>query len=213
MGAAAFHDRAISRSGLLRDVHSIRKTRLGALIGLPLVVVQLQQTREMMRAQMRHDLAMGIVELLNSAAANNQFASVLRRGGAGEELDADERYQFRARTNALFRYWEDVHYQYRQGLHDEEEFSKHKEEWRAYLAASKGAVSYWCEVRQLYSPKFAAQMDALLPAPGCWFPGNGAAPYLFGGMGHAPFSTDGAVFDDSCVPWLDHAKADVKAQG
>jgi hypothetical protein len=84
--------------------------------------------------------------LLNSAAANSQLANVLRRGGAGEELTADERYQFRARTNALFRYWEDVHYQYRQGLYDEEEFSKHKEAWRAYLAASKGAVAYWCEV-------------------------------------------------------------------
>jgi hypothetical protein len=60
-----------------------------------------------------------------------------------------------------------VHYQYRQGLYDEEEFAKHKEAWRAYLGASKGAVSYWCEVRLLYSPKFAAQMDALIPAPGC----------------------------------------------
>jgi len=142
-------------------------TRLGAIIGLLLVVLQLQQAREMMRAQMRHDLAAGIVELLNSAAANGQLANVLRRGGAGEELTADERYQFRARTNALFRYWEDVHYQYRQGLYDEEEFSKHKEAWRAYLVASKGAVSYWCEVRLLYSPKFAAQMDALLPSRVC----------------------------------------------
>jgi hypothetical protein len=141
--------------------------RLGAIIGLLLVVVQLQQTREMMRAQMRHDLAVGIVELLNSAAANSQLANVLRRGGAGEELTPDERYQFRARTNALFRYWEDVHYQYRQGLYDEEEFSKHKEAWRAYLAASKGAVSYWCEVRPLYSPKFANQMDAILPSRRC----------------------------------------------
>jgi hypothetical protein len=141
--------------------------RVGAIIGLLLVVVQLQQTREMMRAQMRHDLAVGIVELLNSAAANNQLANVMRRGGADEALNADERYQFRTRNNALFRYWEDVHYQYRQGLYDEEEFSKHIEAWRAYLAASKGAVSYWCEVRLLYSPKFAAQMDALLPSHKC----------------------------------------------
>ena len=142
-------------------------TSLGAIIGLVLVVVQLEQTREMMRAQMRHDLAMGIVELLNSAAENSQLAGVLRRGGAGEELTADEHYQFRARTNALFRYWEDVHYQYRQGLYDQDEFSKHKEAWRAYLAVSKGAISYWCEVRLLYSPKFAAEMDALLPSRGC----------------------------------------------
>jgi hypothetical protein len=136
---------------------------LGTLLGLLLVVVQLQQNRELMRAQIRHDLAMGIVELLGAPAGNRQLASVLRRGGAGEELTPDEQFQFRVRTNALLRYWEDVHYQYRQGLFDEPEYSRQKEAWRSSLAASKGAVTYWCEVRLLYSPKFMAELDTLLP--------------------------------------------------
>ena len=100
---------------------------VGALVGLLLVVVQLHENRELMRAQIRHDLALGIVDLLNTAASNSQFASVLRRGGLGEQLTADEQYQFRQRTNALLRYWEDVHYQYRQGLFDEAEYSRQKE--------------------------------------------------------------------------------------
>jgi hypothetical protein len=80
----------------------------GALIGLMLVVVQLQQNRNLMRAQIRHELAMGIVELLNTPAIDGQLPSVLRRGALGEQLTPDEQFQFQLRSNALLRYWENV---------------------------------------------------------------------------------------------------------
>jgi len=140
---------------------------VATLLGVLLVILQLQENRALMRAQVRHDLAEGIVDLLDSAAGNSQLAGVLRRGNLGEDLTPDEQMQFSVRTNALFRYWEDVHYQYRQGLFDESEFSTQKEAWRGYLASSKGAVAYWCSVRTLYSPAFSAELDSLLPAHGC----------------------------------------------
>lgn len=140
---------------------------VGALIGLLLVVVQLQQNRDLMRAQIRHELAMGIVELLNSPAGNSQLASVLRRGALGDQLNPDEEFQFHLRSNALLRYWENVHYQYRQGLYDEVEFSKQKEAWGATLATSVALVAYWCEVRTLYSPLFMSELDGLLDTRKC----------------------------------------------
>jgi hypothetical protein len=72
---------------------------------------QLQQNRTLMRAQVRHQLAATIVDLLNTPASNSQLASLLRRGAAGEKLTDDEEFQFRLRSNALLRYWEDVHYE------------------------------------------------------------------------------------------------------
>lgn len=144
---------------------------LGALIGLLLIGLQLRQNRTLMRAQIRHDLAMGIVDLLNTPAANDQLASVLRRGGLGEQLTADEEFQFQLRSNALLRYWEDVHYQYRQGLYDEVEYSKQKEAWRSTIARSAGLVAYWCAVRVLYSPRFMSELDGLLAARMCGSPG------------------------------------------
>jgi hypothetical protein len=87
----------------------------------------------------------------------------LRRGGLGERLTDDEQFQFRIRSNALFRYWEDVHYQYRQGLYDEVEYSRQKAAWKATFASSVGLVNYWHEARTLYSPLFASEIDALLP--------------------------------------------------
>jgi hypothetical protein len=135
----------------------------GTIVGLLMVIMQLQQNRTLMRAQVRHELATTIVELLNSSASNSQLAGVLRRGSLGEQLTEDEQLQFRLRSNALLRYWEDVHYQFRLGLYDEVEYSRQKAAWKATFAGSVGIVKYWSEVRTLYSPLFAAEIDGLLP--------------------------------------------------
>lgn len=140
---------------------------LGVLIGLLLLVLELNQSREMMRAQTRHEIATGIVDLLLIPASNEQLADLMYRAETGGELTPQELFQFTMRTNALFRYWEDVHYQYRVGLYDEIEFTKQREAWAAALKRSNGMRVYWCEVRALYSPEYMSEMDALLPEPGC----------------------------------------------
>ena len=105
---------------------------LGVLLGLFLLVVELGQNRDMMRAQTRNELSMGIVDLLMAEAENPQLASVNYRGNTGQELTSEERYQYERRTRAMFRYWENVHYQYRQGLYDEAEFSAQRTAWRRF---------------------------------------------------------------------------------
>jgi len=140
---------------------------LGVLVGLLLLIVELQQNRDMMRAQTRHEMSAGIVDLLQTAANNEQLADVLLRGVSGEALTPTEMFQFEMRTNALFRYWEDVHYQYRVGLYDDAEFEKQREAWRASLMRSQLSRDYWCRVRTQYSPDFAAELDSLLTASSC----------------------------------------------
>jgi len=140
---------------------------LAVLAGLLLLIAELAQNREMMRAQIRHELAMGIVDLLQTPANNDQLADVLFRGVSGETLTPAELFQFELRTNALLRYWEDVHYQYRVGLYDDSEFERQREAWKASLAHSRLAVDYWCKVRLLYSPEFALEIDGLLTDGQC----------------------------------------------
>jgi hypothetical protein len=140
---------------------------LGVLAGLLLLVLELSQSHDMMRAQTRHEIALGIMDLLLIPAADEQLADLMYRAETGADLTPQERYRFNMRTNALFRYWEDVHYQYRIGLYDEVEFERQREAWKASLNRSVGAHRYWCEVRTLYSPDYMAEMDALLPAEGC----------------------------------------------
>lgn len=138
---------------------------VAVLAGIVLLVIELDQNRDMMRAQTRHQIASGIVDLLLVPASNPQLADLMYRAETGGQLTPEERFQFNMRTNALLRYWEDVHYQYRVGLYDETEFSKQREAWRAALDRSIGMRDYWCEVRTLYSPEYMAEMNNLLPAP------------------------------------------------
>lgn len=140
---------------------------VAVLAGLALVIVELSQNREMMRAQTRHQVAAGIVDLLLVPAGNQQLADLMYRADTGGELTPQEEFQFTMRTNALLRYWEDVHYQYRVGLYDEVEFSRQREAWRSALHRSKGMRTYWCKVRTLYSPEYMSEMDKLLPEPEC----------------------------------------------
>lgn len=140
---------------------------LGVLLGLFILIFEVHQNREMMRAQIRHDLSDGIVQLLMAPANNRQLADILFRAEAGQELNPKELFQYRLRTNALFRYWEDVHYQYRVGLYDRVEFEMQRGAWQAFFTASAPGREYWCEVRTLYSPKFRAEMDGLLAEPKC----------------------------------------------
>ena len=140
---------------------------VGVLVGLALVLLQLNQNEKMMRAQTRHEIAAGIVELLAEGAGNPQLTDVLYRGGQGAALTPVEQYQFQLRMGALLRTWEDEHYQYRMGLYDEEEFSRERENWRAVLAENMGMVALWCRSRRNYSAEFAAEVDALLGPSTC----------------------------------------------
>jgi hypothetical protein len=56
-----------------------------------------------------------------------------------------------------------VHYQYRLGLYDEVEYERQKAAWKATFANSVGFAHYWSEVRTLYSPRFASEIDGLQP--------------------------------------------------
>lgn len=138
---------------------------LAVLIGLVLVLAELKQNRDMMQAQIRHELSVGIVDLLQTPANNAQLADVLLRSIQGEALTSTESFQFEMRTNALFRYWEDVHYQYRVGLYDDAEFERQREAWRVSLERSDLARGYWCKARTLYSPEFAEEIDEIIASP------------------------------------------------
>lgn len=140
---------------------------LGVLIGIILLIFELDQNRDLMRAQTRHQLAQGIVDIEMSGASNAQLMDILVRAEEGEQLTTSEDWQYRARTNALFRYWENVHYQFRQGLYDETEFSKQMETWGVTLQNYSHIRRYWCEVSSRYSPDFAAELDSLLINHAC----------------------------------------------
>ena len=135
---------------------------LSVLAGILLLVYELDQNRDMMRAQTRHDIASEFVGLMTSVAENAELASLVRRGDSGAELSDDDQYRYERFTRGVLRYWEDVLYQYRLGMYDETEFAKQRLAWASYFARSKGGVAQWCATRDQFSAEYQRELNALL---------------------------------------------------
>ena len=137
------------------------------VIGLLLLVYELNQTRELTQAQMRSEISRGIYDLLAMTANNEQLADLMYRADAGEPLTDAEYFQYASRTRAMFRYFENVHYQYRVGLYDDSEFERQKIAWGNYMNRLERALKIWCEYQHVVSEEFAAELTALLESPPC----------------------------------------------
>ena len=137
------------------------------LIGLIFVGLELRQNQQMMRAQIRNDLSVGLNDIILVTAANEQLADARQRFGAGDQLTDTEINQLWSWENAIFRYWENVHYQYRNGLYDEVEFLAQREAWRKSMLRSRAHRYHWCDWGETYSPEFRADMDKLTPTGSC----------------------------------------------
>ena len=139
---------------------------LGVLIGIFLLIVELQQNREMMRAQTRTDVAAMSIDRLQAIASDQGLADIVRRARFGEELGDTESTRYLFHTLATFRTFENVHYQYRQGMYDDEEFSAQQEAWRGFVT-NTAYVSIWCAWRETFSPEFRVAFEALFRTHTC----------------------------------------------
>jgi hypothetical protein len=126
-------------------------------------VYELNQNREMMMAQTRHELSQGLIDNLFRISTDEQSADLVYRGNNGESLADVEFFRYRWMTNAQTRYHEDVYYQYRVGLYDQSEYAAHREAWRNNVYANRA----FCAYRASLSPEFVAEIEGLLTAYRC----------------------------------------------
>jgi len=134
----------------------------GVFLGVILLIFELNLNRDMIRAQTRSEVSVQIAHHLELIGSDPQLASVKRRGDAGEELSADEEQQYFLLFVANKRYWENVHYQYRQGMFDEQEFDAERTAWRRLINNNKSFARFWCPTRRTFSPDFVIELESLL---------------------------------------------------
>ena len=139
----------------------------GVLIGIILLVVELDQNRDMLRAQTRNDISRQLADFLGRLSSNPELASLVRRAEAGEELSTDEEFQHLIHMAGNLRLWENIHYQYRQGLFDEAEFQAERETWRFLITKNQRFKAHWCGDAQSFSSEFVAEINQLMPEGTC----------------------------------------------
>ena len=140
---------------------------LGVVIGILLLVYELNQNRELMRAQIRNEIATSLSSVLNPAATDAEFSETLLRFDAGGDLTEAENFRVFLYQEQLFRYWENVHYQYRLGLYDESEWSGHRGTIEESVNRGPRFACYWSLEREYYSRPFIDFIDSVLLPGGC----------------------------------------------
>ena len=113
----------------------------------------------MIRAQTRNEISRQIAERLTSIANNEQAASVSRRAKEGLELTPDEEEQYFLMFVANMRDWENIHYQYRQGMFDEEEFEAERTAWKFVINRNRSFQKNWCLTRNNFSREYVTEIE------------------------------------------------------
>ena len=140
---------------------------VGVIIGILLLVFELNQNRDMMRAQTRNEISRGVVELLSAPSTSVELADAWARARKGETLMPAQAVMLETFTESIFRYWENVHYQYRQGLYDEEEFSKHLDTIIGLVMRDAPLMNWWCANQSNYSMAFSEDLNQRLDLSSC----------------------------------------------
>ena len=133
---------------------------IGVLIGIIILIVELRQNSQIMRAQTRAQLSEGIVNMLLENNADPAFNDIMIRGSKAEELSEVEQRTYNQHRMAMLTYWDNVFYQYQIGLYDAEEYSVQLSIIRNSITNGPGVRRHYCRSKFAVSPAFAAEIES-----------------------------------------------------
>ena len=134
----------------------------GIIVGILLLVYELNQNREMMAAQTRNEIAQNTASMIQGEALSSEMVGISVKASAGESLTPVEQEQFDLLWFGYIRLWENAHYQYRNGLFDDDEYLAVRRSW-VRLLSEDPRRRLWCLIRDELSQDFAADIESALP--------------------------------------------------
>ncbi len=83
-----------------------------------------------------------------------------------EPLTFRESIWQRGASRSAFRHWENVHFQYRIGLFDEQELETYRVYWRTVTRCRPWQQEFWANTRTQFNPDFRQEMDSVMSETG-----------------------------------------------
>jgi hypothetical protein len=138
---------------------------LGVVLGILLLVYELNQNRQMMQAQTRSSIAQATSSLIVEMSSNPAMVDAMLKEAAGETLDRREAFLLDLQNRALWRHRENISYQNRMGLYEEGEYLGQRRGWIRELNTDSRERTDWCSRAVDLSEDFIAELDSLLDEP------------------------------------------------
>jgi len=133
---------------------------LGVIAGIIFLAVELEQNSSMMAAQTRTNITSEIIDSMEKEA-DPLVQESFQKIQAGEPLNSEQLQTMNLFLAQRLRHWENVLYQYNQGLFDDEEFSG----VLAFIEVtmnSQFAQELWSQQHPFYSPIFQEFVDGII---------------------------------------------------
>ena len=132
---------------------------LAVVGGIIFLGIEIRQNSVMMRAQTRNEITQTILGFLEIEREPG-MREALQRQWQGGVVGGDEFY-VRNFANSMLRLWENIYYQYQNGLFDEGEFEAEIQAWER-TTQQPLVIDHWNSYRQEYSEGFRAVIDSLI---------------------------------------------------
>ena len=136
---------------------------VAVVAGIVFLALELNQNSRMMKTQTRNAITESILNFQFNAQTSGLREVEEKANNDMSSLTADELRQLFQLYVSNLRLWENIHYQYRNGVFDEEEFAAERNSWRALGDRTPLLRAVYCQLKQRgsLSPAFVAELDKL----------------------------------------------------
>ena len=138
---------------------------LGVIVGILLLVYELNQNREMMQAQTRSSISDQLSNIVLQELVIPGMQASLMKMRNNEPLTPMDEFLLEARSTVWWRYRENVSYQYRNGLYEDSEYFPQREAWVRFLNEQDFTRADWCRRQNVQSEEFVAELNSLIMEP------------------------------------------------
>ena len=134
---------------------------LAVVITLAYLAIQIRQNTKVAQASTRQGVTNSAMEGGKFIAECPDIAVFLQKLNSGEELEPHELMRLNALAYFSTRNWENIHYQYLQGMLTENEWAAFRKNLKI-LYQGKLWQDYWDREKEIYTDIFKKEIEALL---------------------------------------------------
>ena len=134
---------------------------IAIVVSLIYVSIQIRQNTKVARAATRQAIADSTENLGNDLLNNGEIAEIFVKHINGEELSAVESLRLQARCYRDMQHWENIYYQFDEGLVSPDQWLGFRKNLIALLGIA-AYREYWDHEASHYSDNFRAEMTAII---------------------------------------------------
>ena len=125
------------------------------------LAIQVRQSSKIAQSAARHAILETIMSPPNNFIQSKSFAKAFIAQLNGEPISPEQALQLQVYCYMTLKSWENMHYQYRNGMLTNEEWVPMRENLRLLMQMSVWQ-DYWGREKHIYSPYFKSEINSIL---------------------------------------------------